>query len=143
MNPINTIAPPLFPQSSAAALAARTQSGSASDSANPPASNQLDPNSFITLLTTQLQAQDPLDPLSPDQMVSELTSMNTLQQLIQIRQDMDTLVSAAGGTGGSSDSNANAAAFSVPAAQDAVSSAIPGALSSSPLRQLFMKQISQ
>jgi flagellar hook assembly protein FlgD len=43
------------------------------------------------LLTAQLQAQDPLNPMDPNQMVGELTSMNTLQQIIQIRQDLDTL----------------------------------------------------
>ena len=57
-------------------------------------SNTLGPKSFITLLTAQLQAQDPLSPMDPNQMVSELTSINTLQQLVQIRSDMDTLVSA-------------------------------------------------
>jgi len=69
---------------------------SATNSSNQPApSNQLNANSFITLLTTQLQAQSPLNPLDPTQMVSELTMMNNLQQLIQIREDMDALVSAA------------------------------------------------
>src|SRR5258708_22095207 len=57
-------------------------------------SNQLDANSFITLLTAQLQAQNPLNPLDPNQMVNELTSMNTLQQTLQIRQDLDAMVKA-------------------------------------------------
>jgi flagellar basal-body rod modification protein FlgD len=70
---------------------------SSSSSSSP--SNQLDANSFITLLTTQLQAQDPLNPLDPNQMVDELTNMNSFEQLLQIRQDLDTLVGAAQGTG--------------------------------------------
>ncbi|MGH9741687.1 MAG: flagellar hook assembly protein FlgD [Candidatus Acidiferrum sp.] len=57
-------------------------------------SNTLGSDSFITLLTAQLQAQDPLSPMDPDQMVSELTSINTLEQITQIRADMDTLVGA-------------------------------------------------
>src|SRR5579885_2986572 len=92
---------------------------SSDSSAQQPAHNELNANSFITLLPTQLQAQDPLNPLDPNQMVNELTTMNTLQELIQIRQDMDTLVSAAqtgsegpggagSGTGGSSGSGATA-----------------------------------
>ena len=80
--------------------------GSASTSNNN--FNELGPDAFITLLTTQLQSQDPLNPMDPNQMVNELTSMNTLQEIIQIRQDMDSLVTASqpasqgnGGVGGS------------------------------------------
>jgi flagellar basal-body rod modification protein FlgD len=69
-----------------------TPKSSGSSASSPAPSNQLDANSFITLLTAQLQAQDPLNPLDPSQMVSELTSMNTLQQIIQIRQDLDSLL---------------------------------------------------
>jgi flagellar basal-body rod modification protein FlgD len=68
-------------------------SGSSTSSPSSP-SNTLGPNSFITLLTAQLQAQDPLSPMDPDQMVNELTSINTLQQIVQIRTDMDTLVAS-------------------------------------------------
>ena len=90
---------------------------------NPAPSNELNANSFITLLTTQLQAQDPLNPLDPNQMVDELTTMNSFEQLLQIRQDLDTLVSAtqpaqSSGTSsnavaqnGSSNANAIAAAY--------------------------------
>ena len=70
-----------------------SSTSSSSSSQNAP-SNVLGPDSFITLLTAQLQAQDPLSPMDPDQMVDELTSINTLQQIIQIRSDMDTLVSS-------------------------------------------------
>ena len=61
----------------------------------PPGINELGPDAFITLLTAQLHAQDPLNPMDPNQMVTELSSMNTLQETIQIRQDMDALVAAA------------------------------------------------
>ncbi len=69
-----------------------TTSSSSSTQSAP--SNTLGPDSFITLLTAQLQAQDPLSPMDPNQMVNELTSINTLQQIVQIRTDMDALVSA-------------------------------------------------
>ena len=68
--------------------------GSTSSSPQPTASNTLGPNSFITLLTAQLQAQDPLSPMDPNQMVNELTSINSLQQLVQIKADLDTLIGA-------------------------------------------------
>src|SRR5271170_5654078 len=47
-----------------------------------------DPNTFITLLTAQLQAQDPLNPMDPSEMVDQLTQINSLQQLIQIQSDL-------------------------------------------------------
>jgi flagellar basal-body rod modification protein FlgD len=65
-------------------------------------SNQLNANSFVTLLTAQLQAQDPLNPMDPNQMVNELVAMNSLQQLIQIQQDLS------GGNSTNSSGNANA-----------------------------------
>jgi flagellar hook assembly protein FlgD len=71
-----------------------TTSGTGSTSPQPTASNTLGPNSFITLLTAQLQAQDPLSPMDPNQMVNELTSINSLQQLVQIKADLDTLIGA-------------------------------------------------
>src|ERR1700736_2303093 len=62
---------------------------------------ELGPDAFITLLTAQLQAQDPLNPMDPNQMVTELTSMNTLQQIMQIRKDLDSLAAASKGSSGS------------------------------------------
>jgi flagellar basal-body rod modification protein FlgD len=80
------------PFSLASAPKSSSSAPSNSNGASSASRNQLDGNSFITLLTAQLQAQDPLNPLDPNQMVSELTSMNTLQQTIQIREDLDALV---------------------------------------------------
>ncbi len=59
-----------------------------SSSSTTDSNNQLGPNSFITLLTAQLQAQDPLNPMDPSQMVDQLTEINSLQQLIQIQSDL-------------------------------------------------------
>jgi flagellar basal-body rod modification protein FlgD len=90
--------------------------------------NELGPNAFITLLTAQLQAQDPLSPLDPNQMVSELTSMNTLQEIIQIRQDLDNLAAASqsssgnGGTG-SPPPTGSSSAISSPTANPASTAA--------------------
>jgi flagellar basal-body rod modification protein FlgD len=43
-------------------------------------------NMFLTLLTQQLKAQSPFDPVDPNQFVGQLVQFNTLDQLIQIRQ---------------------------------------------------------
>jgi flagellar hook assembly protein FlgD len=97
--------------------------GAASNTTQSTPSNTLGPNSFITLLTAQLQAQDPLSPMDPDQMVNELTSINTLQQLVQIRTDMDTLVgalpSSQSGSGGGAGSSGATSASSINSATNA------------------------
>jgi flagellar basal-body rod modification protein FlgD len=85
-------------------------SSSSDSSSSQTPSNTLDADSFITLLTTQLQAQDPLNPLDPNQMVDELTSMNTLQQIIQMREDLDAMLGTTQTSGGSASSpNGNTA----------------------------------
>jgi flagellar basal-body rod modification protein FlgD len=58
-------------------------------------SNELNANAFITLLTAQLQSQDPFNPIDPTQMVNQLTQINSLQELIQIRTDLAQLVKVA------------------------------------------------
>ena len=102
-------------------IASDTSTSGTSSSSSAPQntpSNTLGPDSFITLLTAQLQAQDPLSPMDPDQMVNELTSINTLQQIMQIRTDMDTLVGATqpaqSGTGSASTTAANSITSALP-----------------------------
>lgn len=114
-NPVELFA---TPPAKASATANASNSGTNSDAATP--NNQLTPDSFITLLTTQLQAQDPLNPIDPTQMVSELTSMNTFEQLLQIRQDMDTLVGAANlAAGGSPHASFNPSSAAIAQANQA------------------------
>ncbi|HVZ59628.1 MAG TPA: flagellar hook capping FlgD N-terminal domain-containing protein [Terriglobales bacterium] len=43
---------------------------------------------FLTLLVTQLKAQDPLSPMDANQMVGQMLSMNQLDQLIEIRKTL-------------------------------------------------------
>lgn len=45
---------------------------------------------FLTLLVAQLKAQNPLEPLDPEQFVSQLVQFNTLDQIIQIREALET-----------------------------------------------------
>lgn len=71
----------------------------------------LDGNSFITLLTAQLQAQDPTNPMDPNQFVTELVQFNMLQQLINI----DQLLTPASSTGASSTGSTSSGA--TPSAQ--------------------------
>src|SRR5205823_6516063 len=48
-------------------------------------------STFLTLLVSQLQNQDPLSPVDSNQFVSQLTSYSQLEQLIGIHQDTTAL----------------------------------------------------
>lgn len=50
---------------------------------------------FLNLLATELQNQDPTSPVDPTQMVGQLVSLNQLDQLISINQTLSNL----GGSG--------------------------------------------
>ena len=62
-------------------------------------------STFISLLVTELQSQDPTQPMDPTQMVSQMFSMNQLEQLISINQ---TLTNAFGPLTGGTTSGATA-----------------------------------
>ena len=59
-------------------------SGTAALSATDPLANE---QTFLKLLVSQLQNQDPLNPTDSNQFVSQLTSYSQLEQLIGIRQN--------------------------------------------------------
>src|SRR5690349_13400552 len=63
-------------------------------------------STFISLLVTELKAQDPTQPMDPTQMVAQMFSMNQLQQLISINQ---TLTNAFGGFSSTSTNHGSAA----------------------------------
>jgi flagellar basal-body rod modification protein FlgD len=50
---------------------------------------------FLQLLVAQLQNQDPTQPQDGTQFVAQLAQFSSLEQEIQMRQDLDTLASAA------------------------------------------------
>lgn len=49
-------------------------------------------DTFLTLLTAQLQNQDPLDPLDTDKFVSQLVEFSSVEQSIQTNQNLETLI---------------------------------------------------
>lgn len=73
--------------------AATTPSNSAGSTT--PAGAPTDPadqaeSTFISLLVTELQSQDPTQPMDPTAMVGQMFSMNQLEQLININQTLTT-----------------------------------------------------
>ena len=60
------------------------------------AQGQLDTNyqTFLTLLTTQLQNQDPLSPMDSSQFTNQLVLFSQVEQQIQTNSNLSTLISA-------------------------------------------------
>ena len=70
--------------SSSSSSSAPSSSNSATDAADQAQST------FISLLVTELQSQDPTQPMDPTAMVGQMFSMNQLEQLISINQTLTT-----------------------------------------------------
>ncbi|MGA2595752.1 MAG: flagellar hook capping FlgD N-terminal domain-containing protein [Bryobacteraceae bacterium] len=74
------------------AAAAATNSPSSDTSSSPSSSNPLgDEQTFLQLLVSQIQNQDPLNPTDSTQFVSQLAQFSSLEQLIGINQGVSTL----------------------------------------------------
>jgi flagellar basal-body rod modification protein FlgD len=146
INPFATTKNP-SPYGTNTPAAANSNSGSSSSS-GASGSNELNGNDFITLLTAQLQAQDPLNPIDPTTFVTQLVEFNQLQQLIDINTVLDgaagagssgsgtsgsgsagtdaavnEMMNSAAGASGSGSSNNAASAFTSPAVMNAMRSA--------------------
>jgi flagellar basal-body rod modification protein FlgD len=88
-------------------MSAQTATSSSGSTANNAASGlgEDTTQTFLTLLMAQLKTQDPLSPMDPNQMVTQLVQFNSLGQLMSIRQLLeqqtdaakDTAQAAAGG----------------------------------------------
>jgi flagellar basal-body rod modification protein FlgD len=87
----------MLPPTSATGTAPATGSG-AQTSTDPLASE----STFLTLLVSQLQNQDPLSPVDSNQFVTQLTQYSQLEQLIGIHKDTTNLDQAATSTSGTS-----------------------------------------
>ncbi|WP_165943501.1 flagellar hook assembly protein FlgD [Roseicella aquatilis] len=74
--------------------AASGTSGSTSASATASAGVQLaaDMQTFLTMLTTQLQNQDPTKPLDPNEFTSQLAQFSAVEQEIAVNQHLDSLI---------------------------------------------------
>jgi flagellar basal-body rod modification protein FlgD len=71
--------------------------GSSSPTASTtPADPLASESTFLTLLVSQLQNQDPLSPVDSNTFVSQLTEYSQLEQLMGINQNTNTLATDAG-----------------------------------------------
>jgi flagellar basal-body rod modification protein FlgD len=95
---------PVQAQNSAVGVSARPMDSSGtSSSGNGLSAGDLQ-STFLNLLVTELQNQDPTQPVSPTDMVGQMVSLNQLDQLISINEILGAAITAGGtgtGTGGS------------------------------------------
>lgn len=112
-----TMAAPIQAQGANSA-AATTGTSSTSGSTSSTSSNNLQ-STFLNLLVTELQNQDPTSPVDPTEMVSQMVSLNQLDQLISINQTLSSLTSAPTSTPGATTSSQPAATSQI--AQQAAS----------------------
>lgn len=49
-------------------------------------------NTFLTLLTTQLQNQDPSKPMDPNEFMQQLTQLSQVEQTVTMNEKLDTLI---------------------------------------------------
>lgn len=69
-------------------------STSPSSGANPGGDPLANESTFLNLLVSQLQYQDPLNPVDSTEFITQLTGYSQLEQLINIDQSTTTLASA-------------------------------------------------
>ena len=62
-------------------------------------SQDMGESAFLTLLVTQLQNQDPLNPVSNQDFIAQLATFNSLEQLISINQAVTKLAGTSPITG--------------------------------------------
>ncbi|GGY50930.1 flagellar hook assembly protein FlgD [Parvularcula lutaonensis] len=75
-------------------LAAETESPSRASIARQALTDNLD--TFLTLLTTQLENQDPLQPMDTNQFVDQLTQFSELEQGVETNQTLTEIAQAVG-----------------------------------------------
>ncbi len=78
----------------ALAVNAVTPTGAGAAPSSPGADPLANESTFLTLLVSQLQNQDPLSPVDSNQFVSQLTAYSQLEQLIGIHNNTTALAAA-------------------------------------------------
>lgn len=84
--------------------------GDASSAPAPtPAPNTLGKDDFLRLLTTQLQNQDPMNPVSNTDFIAQTAQFTSLEELQNIQKSLNSFLSKVGGGGGGAGGVAGAA----------------------------------
>lgn len=107
--------PVQMPTAMTAATSASTGSASGTSSSSSTSSSDLQAT-FLNLLITELQNQDPTSPVDPTQMVGQMVSLNQLDQLISINQTLQSMAPGTSTTSGSQEATGAVTSLPVPQA---------------------------
>jgi flagellar basal-body rod modification protein FlgD len=133
---LNTLTPAvsngLQKPANARASAASTTGASSSTSSSSSAGGL--GTTFLSLLSQELQNQDPTAPVDPTAMVGQMISLNQLEQLITINQTLTTPAATAKSVAQAAGATANAAA--VAAANSGIASALSPSVAGAATSQL-------
>lgn len=77
-----------------AALPPHAASETLSPSPTPPASQPEELTQFLSLLTAQVQNQDPLQPLDSTAFVEQLATFSSLEQQVQMNRNLERILGA-------------------------------------------------
>jgi flagellar basal-body rod modification protein FlgD len=88
-----SVAAPQIAQNASAPRATTNSSSSSSSSSLGTSASDLQ-TTFLNLLVTELQNQDPTAPVDPTAMVGQMVSLNQLDQLMSINQTLDNMSAA-------------------------------------------------
>ncbi|ACV58423.1 flagellar hook capping FlgD N-terminal domain-containing protein [Alicyclobacillus acidocaldarius] len=94
VNPTLSLSAPVNGLSSAQTAAQSGTTSSSSASASQTGMNSLNENDFMQLLVTQLQNQDPLNPVDNTQMLAQLAQFSALEEMTQVAQTDAQVLSA-------------------------------------------------
>jgi flagellar basal-body rod modification protein FlgD len=117
------ITAPLQANNAQSAASTGSTSGSSTSSGTGALSATSLESTFLNLLATELQNQDPTSPVDPTAMVGQLVSLNQLDQLISINQTLSSL----GSSGSTTPNTSPGKAISTPVASYG---SVPGSISS-------------
>lgn len=87
---INAYALPRIPTPQDTATGGTTSTNTSSTSSTASSTAQADTQEFISILSAELQSQDPTQPIDPTTFVTQLAQFSSLDELINIRQDIET-----------------------------------------------------
>jgi flagellar basal-body rod modification protein FlgD len=102
---MSSIANPLTARSVSGTGTGSSTTTSSSTSSSTPGDPLASESTFLTLLVSQLQNQDPLNPTDSNEFVSQLTSYSQLEQLIDINKNTTAATGATTGTTGTTTTN--------------------------------------
>jgi len=74
---------------STTAKAATTKASTTDDSTSTSSSSTLDQDAFLQLLVTQMQYQDPMNPVDNSEMLAQLAQFSSLEQISQLNDTME------------------------------------------------------